>query len=219
MTHVDEVLTFLGSQRLDWSDLESTGRKAGEILRTIGFDHDCLRVLVDNVAADDRLLRLAEHDRIDKLILYDNLSLGMRIRLHLYPPDHFDGPHNHRWPFTALVLSGCYVHKMFPTDLEMSETARMLALEPLFIRNETRGGSYTVSAKAVHSVIAAPNTVSLIMRGPAENGRLAMTDLETGRLRWKYGRDNESAEELKARAISLDRFTELRGRLQALSLI
>jgi hypothetical protein len=218
--HGREVLDYLDSQHLEWEDLDATGRKASEILRVVGSDPARLGYLFDRVTNDQRLADMAEHhDRIDKIILYDHLERGIRIRLHIYPPRHFDGPHNHRWPFTAFVLSGSYTHRLFAADATMDETLNLLALKPMFIREEARAGTYTIGPRAVHSVVAGPNTVSLILRGPAESQRLAMTDLKTGRLRWKYGRERESKEERSDRVMRIHDFARLRRHLESLSLI
>ena len=169
---------------------------------------------------DSTLFSMAEHfDRIDQIILYDDLSRGIRIRLHIYPPDHFDGPHNHRWSFASFILAGSYCHRIFRVDDGIDEEAPLLELQPSFVMQECAGVSYTLHHSVIHSVIALPGTVSLILRGPAEKERLMMTDLKTGKLRWKYGWEKETVEERNERAITAEYFAQLRQHLIRLDVI
>lgn len=214
LEHLDNI------PRLDWADVEEAGRRARNILEEVASSKEHLRSLFENSLTDLRLFSMAEHfDRIDQIILYDDLSRGIRIRLHIYPPDHFDGPHNHRWSFTSFILAGSYCHRIFRIDERIDESTCMLDLQPLFIVQECAGVSYTLHHSVIHSVIALPDTVSLILRGPVEKDRLMMTDLKTGKMRWKYGWEKEMVEERKDRVITAEYFDQLRQHLIRLNVI
>ena len=205
---------------LDWGNFEEAAWRARDILEEAASSKGHLRLLFENSLTDSRLFAMAEHfDRIDLIILYDDLSRGMRIRLHIYPPDHFDGPHNHRWSFTSFILAGSYCHRIFRIDDEIDESTCMLDLQPSFIMQECAGVSYTLHHSVIHSVIALPDTVSLILRGPVEKDRLLMTDLKTGKMCWKYGWEKETVEERKDRAITAEYFDQLRQHLIRLNVI
>jgi hypothetical protein len=205
---------------LDWRDLLEAGRSGIQLLKSITSNQDAFSTLVRNSREDPALFSMAEHfDRLDRLVLYDDLSRGLRIRLHIYPDNHRDGPHNHRWPFSALCLKGGYTHCIYPANLRVDEGTDMLSLRPAYVQFVGPGASYTLGPGLFHSVNAVPGTVSLILRGPATDDRLIMTDLSTGRMRWKHGVEEETAEELADRQISPTSYDLLLGQLVASGLI
>jgi hypothetical protein len=65
----------------------------------------------------------------------------------------------------------------------------------------------------IHSVVARPYTVTLIVRGPAVKDRFLVTDRHTGRAWWQYGAAREDPAEAARKRMSADQAQACRRRL------
>lgn len=153
--------------QIDWTDLDSAGERAGSILELLGREPASLRALVLASGSDAYLRGMAETHSIDRLVLYDALERGFRIRLHLYPAGHSDVPHDHRWSFASRILRGSYQHRIFSLEQTNSAATSRSNLRQVYRRTEVAGGGYVLDHRMIHTATAEPNTVSLMLRGPA----------------------------------------------------
>ena len=187
---------------IDWNNFVEAGSVTRELLEAISSDSKYMSELFDGLNNNSDLLEKCEHfDMVDQLILYDHLELGLRIRLHMYADGYYDRPHNHRWPFSARVLSGSYRHEIFGTTSKDSEDS-ILSSHPTLVTIQDIGSTYTLHQSIVHSVIAEPKSVTMIIRGPAVASRFLIGDRTTGRVWWRYGRQSEDEETRNQRRIS-----------------
>lgn len=61
-------------------------------------------------------MALCEHyDILDKIVPHDD-HRGWPLRLHVFFPDYFDRPHNHRWTYSSHILRGSYPHTRYGTE-------------------------------------------------------------------------------------------------------
>jgi hypothetical protein len=171
-------------------------------------DTEAVRKALVGLPERPDLLKLCEHyDILDKVVLYDDES-GVRLRLHVFLPGYYDRPHNHRWSYASLILSGEYQHYLFG-DAELDTEIDPASLRALLVRQEQVGSAYALHHTMVHAVVAEPYTVSLVLRGPAVKDRFLVMDRKTGESWWQYGAGQESAENAAQKQMSLERLTEL----------
>jgi len=201
---------FARLRQADWEDLESVESVTLPLLASLGSSPELLGALLEELRSDDEMLKLCEHyDALDKVVLYNDAETGVRLRLHVFLPGHFDRAHNHRWTFSSVVLRGSYRHSIFRTMEALSETTDPSALEPVLVRTESRNTPYTLHHSAIHSVVADPFTISLVLRGPAVKNRLLNLDRETGKTWWSYGAENESPTEADSHRMTAARLDEV----------
>ena len=193
-------------RNIDWNDLEAIRSTSSYLLKQIVSDRECLGRLIVNAVNDPDLRELFEHyDILDKFVLLDDPTSGVRLRLHIFLPGYFDRPHNHRWKYTTLILNGGYRHYTYlPHDYTADREIRDMS--PVIASFEGVGNSYTYDARMFHSIIAEPNTVTLILRGPSEKSEFLVVDRETKESWWQYGSKQESPE---ARANKMMNDTQL----------
>ncbi|MGN6256093.1 MAG: hypothetical protein ACTHO8_14105 [Solirubrobacterales bacterium] len=223
------MLDVLDRLRIDWTDLDRATAVTDQLLHELAADKDTLRMLVDRAAEDDDLLAQCEcHRLLDKLVLYDGLDRGFRIRMHISTSDHLDRPHDHRFSFSSLILAGSYKqvrHRIvgeLPGDVAagVQEDHQAVPIdarvEPEFATTEQVGSFYTIHHSVIHTTIMEDDTVSLFIRGPAEKERSLITDRDTGRLWWRYGAQGESPERRAQKVMDKSQFAVRRRKLEVL---
>ncbi|MFI6011964.1 hypothetical protein ACIBAG_24645 [Streptomyces sp. NPDC051243] len=225
------MLDALDRLTVDWSDLPKARAQTKDILLALSEDKAALRQLLERAREEEDLFDKCEHHRLlDKLVIYDALDRGFRIRVHVSTDDHRDRPHDHRFSFTSLIMRGTYRHvrhqlvgraEGVPEDVQNDFEARDsdLRVEPRFVTNEVPGNCYTLHHSEIHTTFTTPNTVSLFLRGPAEKERSLITERETGRVWWRYGEAQEKAERRNSKRISKQYFDDLSQRLQAMEVL
>jgi len=117
---------------------------------------------------------------------------------------------------TGLILHGGYRHSLYGARADLDEQVDVTSLEPLLIRDERPGDTYSLHHTMVHAVVAEPYTVSLILRGPPAKKRFLVMDRNTREAWWQYGAADEDEETAAAKRLSSDRLAELRDRLHEL---
>lgn len=211
---------FARLRDVDWEDVASVEPATVPLLESLGSNPELLRGMLDEVRSNDDLLKLCEHyDVLDKVVLYNDAETGVRLRLHVFLPGYFDRAHNHRWTFSSLVLRGSYRHSIFRSSEGLSDAADPSALELVLLRTERANTPYTLHHSAVHSVVAEPFTISLVLRGPAVKNRLLNLDRETGKTWWSYGAQNESSEEIEKKRMTTERLDEVTAHLKKVGVI
>jgi hypothetical protein len=225
---VDQVLDVLDETVIDWSDIERARQQSKELLHALAQDRTALRALVERAREVDDLFDKCEHHRLlDKLVIYDALDRGLRIRVHLSTNEHKDRPHDHRFSFTTLILRGSYQHvrhelthaggeQSIPVESQddFDAVTHDLRVVPRFVTTERPGNCYTLHHTEIHTTFTTPDTVSLFLRGPAEKERSIITDRETGRAWWRYGEEQEKVSRRVAKRIDEQYFDSLVARLR-----
>ena len=225
------MLEALDGLTVDWSDLPKARAQTDEILRALAEDKAALSTLIERSREEDDLFDKCEHHRLlDKLVIYDALDRGFRIRVHVSTEDHRDRPHDHRFSFTSLILRGSYRHvrhqlvgrpEDIPDEVQDDFDARDtdLRVEPRFVTREVAGNCYTLHHSEIHTTFTTPDTVSLFLRGPAEKERSLITERETGRLWWRFGEEKEKTERRTSKRIDRRYFDELTRRLRNMEVL
>jgi hypothetical protein len=198
---------------LDWEDADAVESAAVKALAVLTSHRRALRDILLELPERPGLLGLCEHyDILDKIVLHDDPS-GVRVRLHVFLPGYFDRPHNHRWSYASTILRGQYRHYLFG-DAELDDGVDPASLKALMVRDEQIGNTYALHHTMVHAVVAAPYTVSLVIRGPAVKDRFLVMDRKTGESWWQYGANQEPADDAEQKRMSVERLTELTDRLR-----
>ncbi len=203
---------------VEWGDLAVASQLTAEFAARIAADAATMNELLDRPLADESLrVQCERHRLLDRLVVYDALDRGLRIRLHLSTQSHLDRPHDHRFSFTTRILCGSYTHVRHrmvgdlgaALDESVQEAGDAIPsdarFEPLLVSVEEAGSSYTLHHSEIHTTVTTPNTMSLFIRGPVEKERSLIADRETGRVWWRYGAHAES-EERRRRKV-MDRAT------------
>ncbi|MGK4585450.1 hypothetical protein [Kitasatospora sp. HPMI-4] len=234
MSHQLDQLT------VDWSDFEAAGEQTREVVHRLAGDKAALRELVYGVEHRPELLAMCErHQLLDYLVLYDALDRGFRLRLHISTEDHYDRPHDHRFSFSSRIVTGGYTHTWYHLDGDLyadgpdQEALRYLnrdtpdprghthleRLTPHLTRWESPGSCYTLHHSAIHTTFTTPDTVSLFLRGPVEKDRSVIMDKESGKLWWRFGRQDEPESRHRQKSMGLEAYLEIRERLEKLGVI
>lgn len=204
MTPPQLTPALAGLDRADWDDTGSVLAACEPVFDALTASPDTLESLLATLENDPRLQDLCErYDFLDKLVLHDTPGTGIRIRLHLYRDGYFDRPHNHRWSFAARILHGQYTHRLFGDDRDFTEDTDPDTLRPLCERTETPGSSYALHHSSVHTVQAAADTVSLLIRGPAAKDRFLILDRAAGESFWARGAAAETPAQRAAKRMTL----------------
>jgi hypothetical protein len=182
---------------IDWSDIEKAAPVAEAACRRIGTDKRLLRELVERTAGSAKLFDMCEcHDLDDKIVLYDDLPRGYRIRLRLANDEQYERAHNHRFPFAAYILHGTYFQQWYHIQGTPSERTRPADVTTLARRIERAGASFTISADALHSTQTTPRTLSLMICGPAVRDKSFIINMDSGKVWEKIGRKDETPEQI-----------------------
>jgi hypothetical protein len=201
------------------SDLEEFSSASKEMLQHLSQDKEELRKLVLKARDDETLFSLCEHyDILDKIVLWTSEDQKIRLRLHVFADDYFDRPHNHRWSYSSYILSGGYQHTVYTLNHDDAAPSSK-NLIPVIIRREIAGDFYALHFSQYHSVIAGPNTVTLVMRGAPERDRFRVMDRVTEESWWQYGAAQESEKERDHKKMTPERFDFLVTKLMQLRII
>lgn len=209
---VDVERRLATEQFSDWSDLELIHHRAASLLRSVATSTSTLTRLLDRVPKERSLWEKSESLALDdKLVLYEGLrEQGYRLRLHVSTSQSREVPHDHRFPLTTLILSGGYVQRIYPTTEGMPSST--------IIRYENPGSCYTLHEDTVHSNIAKPGTVLLILRGPTKKPKATGVDLASGARYEKLGADHEPPNVVLSHRMTVVRFAEVRKQLVELGI-
>ncbi|MEO3777798.1 hypothetical protein ABGB16_13330 [Micromonospora sp. B11E3] len=218
--HDDADLTWLDEiPALPWDDLEVAHDVNLAVLRRAARPR-VLSALLDRVRCDPDLFAMAEHfDNIDQIVLYDALDRGFRIRLHLYPDQAFDRPHDHRWPLTNLIVHGRIGHELHQPRPPANVRSGLEVSTPTTIWEAVAEAAYTLDHRSIDNVVTGADTVALLMRGPSRADSFTMADRTTGRVWTRRGRALETPEEIEAKRMTTDRFDSLLARLAEFGLL
>lgn len=210
------TVTLPSLHGLDWDDTDTVWRAAGEAFTALTVDRWApLLSLLDALPGSPRLTEMCEtYDFLDKLVLHDDTEHGYRIRAHLFRDGYFDRPHDHRWPFASMILTGSYRHTQYGsnagfTDIDPAD------LRPLSVRTERPGDWYALHHTAVHSVTAQSGTLSLVLRGPAVKDSFRIIDTDRASSFIVKGAAQETPAERATKRMSPDRLTTVITRIQA----
>ncbi|MDP9151242.1 MAG: hypothetical protein M3O36_15050 [Myxococcota bacterium] len=201
-----EFRTFLDDVPvIDWTDFAASSRASIAVLRRLANDPALLRDLLLSVPHDDRLWKKCEsHSLDDKIVLYDGLGRnGFRIRLRLATAYQDERPHAHRFTFSTFIMRGSYIQTLYHSQYETQEELVGRFFTSVVDRQERAGSAFTIRHDTLHSTIAPPDTVSLILRGPAMKDRAIIAHQATGEVWWRMGEGQEDAE--RRAAVRMDR--------------
>jgi hypothetical protein len=177
---------------VDWSDIETASEVTREIALRIGDDRPLLTALVDRVPSVPELRDKCEcHALDDKIVIWDDQDRGLRIRLRLANTSQYERVHNHRYSFTAYLLSGVYHHTLYATDQPLDETADVSRFWPRSIRDERTGDIITLHHEQLHTTITDPDTISLMIQSPAQKRKAFMIRRSDGQVWWRLGAADE----------------------------
>jgi hypothetical protein len=174
--------------KITWADRSNAATSAEIALRELWADSSAMLSLLDLVRESAELRSLCEtDDDAHKIILYADRILGYSIRIHSFFLSRPQKPHNHRWPFTSLIVRGSYRHSLFFVAGEINDNSTNDQLCLAMTTRERVGDSYTLFPEQVHVVEAEKGCLSMVVRGPDTSDRLIVFDTSTGKPYWHYG--------------------------------
>ena len=209
-------------EKINWKNFDEIIATNKKILENIFNNRGIISSLLKNVLKNDKLISFAEHyDFFDKIVLYIDKKDRFRIRLHIFSGEDSNQyrPHCHRWDYSSIVLNGGYKHNIYGTEEEINENTEIDVLKPILCQEEKVGSIYTLSHKVFHSIAAQKDTVSVIIRGPAVKDRFLIMDKKVNKIWWEYGRESETIEEIKNKAIAIKDLRALIDKVNRLALI
>jgi hypothetical protein len=200
-----------------WDDAEELQQRAAPALRRFG-EPEVLPLLLEGCAVDERLRSLSDRrDFGDQMILFDDPSSGIRVRLHTWTPNDFSPhgrPHHHRYSFASIILRGEFLHSLYGDIEGVLTRVDGRPIRAIGSRTEAPGSVYALESTAVHTVRAQPGSLSMIVRGPAVSDYQVRFD-KTGT--WpsdrKYGRASEPAAERPEETTTPDHVRALSSKL------
>lgn len=214
-THWDCFLADLNA--IDWeSPLSSFHGSNSEILRKLAGDKPLMKRLILGALEDPYLWSKCEEDiNEDKIVLWDDVEKGMRIRLRMSTQPQQRLAHSHRFTFTNLVMRGSYTHWHYDRLPSFDEKTRLDDVKTSAQHVDREGDTFSIHHEALHSTPFPENgTVSLVLRGnpikerapvmfKEARGRTdALADLRNNEIEpehaqkgdffWRVGEDRES---------------------------
>jgi hypothetical protein len=193
----------------DWDNTGAIRAAVDPLFSLLTDQPRTLLALLDGIPADARLASMCEqYDFMTKLVLLDEPTSGIRVRLHRYREGFFDRPHNHRWSFAARIVRGSYRHRIYGSDDAFTEATDPSTLTPICERIEGPGATYVLHHTAVHTVQAQADTISVLVRGPAAKDRFLIHDNAAGRFFWVTGAAQETPETRAEKQMTVDNLTE-----------
>jgi hypothetical protein len=210
---------FENLPKLNWDDLETTSAITVDVCKKMA-DPDFLRQAVEHVYNTPELFDLCEcHELDDKIVIYNDLEKGYRIRLRLGNEDQYERAHNHRFPFTTYILHGTYYQSWYNIDGEFGSETRLENVTKQCSRVEKKGAYFTISDKAIHSTQTDPFTVSLVICGPPKKDNTQIIHMKTGEVWSKWGKKFESQEQIEKAKMSRERFNFWKEKMEEFSII
>lgn len=218
-----DVALLDGQEPFDWQDLRTSGERATRILEELAGDAARLGRLLKRVGEDETLLSMCEsHRPFDKIVLYNGDERNFRVRLHVWRATEFERAHQHRFSFTAHMLQGQYHHVLYdragagnvpeppkdarrhmdPDHADRVPDADLSGIQPVLEYEMKAGDSYTLHHDALHATLVSAQTVSLILRGPAEKDVAFVANLDEGGVYWRFGRRDEGEERIRAKRLT-----------------
>jgi hypothetical protein len=197
---------------VDWNDVDGVACAAAPVLENLSTDPSLLREHLKKIRSQKELFALSEHHPgvFDKVVLHDDAS-GIRVRVHIFLDGYTDAPHDHRWTFASRIVRNSYRHRMYgAVDLE---TVAADDLNPIHIRTEKEGDTYVLHHTMVHALEAEPDTVSIIVRGPAVKSRFMVRDLSNRAPVIRVGAADEQPRQAASKRMTRDRFEQVVERL------
>jgi len=209
-------------EKLDWKNLEKVAKHNRKLLEHLLNNREIISLFLKNVLRDEALTSLAEHyDFFDKIVLYADKKGRFRIRLHIFSgnPSTKFRPHCHRWVYSSVILRESYNHFIYGTEDQINENTDIKDLKPIIIQKEKTSSIYTLNHNVFHSIETKPDTVSIIIRGPALKDRFLIIDKKTNKKWWEYGRESETIEEIKRKSMDISLLRKLIDKLYKLKVI
>jgi hypothetical protein len=203
----------------DWDDVDIVSQHALQALGYLNDNREVLTDLVVRAANDPTLLAMCEFDAVlYKLVIY--ATPAVRLRIHIFKKGCADRAHNHRWTFSAHVLNGGYTHTIYDSNMELSTSMKYTDLRPVLVRNETVGSAYTLHHGHIHTLLAEPDTISVMLRGPAMKEKMLILDKDLNESWWQFGEANDKTEEDKKNTkLSYDEYQSITGYLREKEII
>jgi len=201
---------------LDWDNLDDVRSRAGNLfealLRPAG---PLLRELLHGLPDRPELHPLcARMNFLSKLVVWQSQDQSVRLRVHHLNPDFTDAPHNHRFTFAARILSGAYLHHVYPDDT-MEPPDPIADASVRLTRVESAGSSYVLHHETIHATYPTEPTVSVVLRGPVVKRSGKVVDQSSSRTVGWVGAEEEPAGQLRKKHMSasdIERLVDLVGK-------
>lgn len=209
---------FKNLKSLDWDNLIGFSQESQRVLDKISSDKKFLKSLVDNVSDNNLLLEKSEcNPTLSKLVFYSDSDI--EIRLHLFNNDQQDKPHDHRWSFSSRIINGGYKHVIYSILGKVDEKMDMSNIKPIYERYEKKGDSYSIDHTIAHTTMnVAPDTVTLIVRGPVKKHKWFSLDREKNKVSF-LGRVSGKRIGFDQTSMNQEQFNQVRNKLQSLNVI
>ncbi|WP_328332166.1 MULTISPECIES: hypothetical protein [unclassified Streptomyces] len=161
------VELFEGIDKIDWDDLPAVAALTQPLIRRFAEDKALFRRLLFAVEHDPYLWAKCEEDVVeDKIVLWDDVEKGLRIRLRMSTDYQQQLAHSHRFSFTNLVLRGTYLHRNYVARGGFDENTLPDDVHPVMLHEDRAGDCFTIHHSALHSTpFTELGTISLVLRG------------------------------------------------------
>jgi hypothetical protein len=243
------IKIFDDVERIDWEDLPGAARLTQRLIREFAADKALFRELLLAVEHDEYLWQKCEEDVVeDKIVLWDDIEKGLRIRLRMSTDYQQQLAHNHRFSFTNLVLRGNYLHRNYFARGGFNENTLPEDVTPVMLHEDRANDCFTIHHNALHSTpFIELGTISLVLRGNPVKERApvmfkesrgreqalaaqragdgdAIPEIEpeqaaVGDMFWRVGQDAESAERRAERQMTIEKYRYWCERLPELGIV
>lgn len=247
--HNTPVELFEGIDRIDWEDLPGSAALTQRLIGEFAEDKALFRRLLLAVEHDPYLWAKCEEDVVeDKIVLWDDVEKGLRIRLRMSTDYQQQLAHNHRFSFTNLVLRGSYLHRNYVARNGFDENTLPDDVQPVLLHEDRAGECFTIHHNALHSTpFTQLGTISLVLRGNPVKDRAPvmfkeargreealeeltrstaepLSEIEpeeagVGTMFWRVGEDRESAERRAERQMTKEKYYYWCQKLEELGII
>lgn len=232
---------------VDWENTERAASETERVIRGLAENKALMRKLLHAVPSDPYLWSKCEEDVVeDKIVLWDDVDRGLRVRLRISTASQERLAHSHRFSFTNLVLRGRYVHWHYEGADGYDEYTNLDKTRTVCLHEDRAGDCFTIHHSALHSTpFTEVETVSLVLRGNPVKRRAPVMFKETrgraealeklpvpreileqepenaaaGTMFWRVGEEDETAERRAQRQLSRAKFDHWCAKLEEWNLV
>lgn len=209
LRNFEDLVKYL-EQEVDWNSPNYQGQqKVENVLKEVLDNTSIIQHRIEEIYSDATLLSFFQphiefRPLMDKFPIYFDSEDRFRIRVNHFKSKLLnkgarpETPHNHRFPFSTIILSGSYKQCTY-TENEVNEVENTAQLSLINCQTYSVGDSYSLTTETIHNVFNESQEepcISLFVRGRAFSEYSTVYQPEVGKFFRSYGLKKELKREL-----------------------
>lgn len=209
LRNFEDLVKFL-DQEVDWnSHDDQEQQKVEKVLKEVLDNPSIIQHRIEEIYSDATLLSFFQQHiefrpLMDKFPIFFDSEDRFRIRVNHFKSKLLnkgarpETPHNHRFQFSTIILSGSYKQCIYTVN-EVNEVENTAELSLIDCQTYSVGDSYSLTTETIHNVFNESHDepcISLFIRGRALSEYSTVYQPEVGKYFRSYGLSKELKREL-----------------------